>query len=221
MSEVITIFLILLSQLTIFCLYKLFDKKGIYYGIVLLNIITFILSFKIVLILKMNVNLGIITLITIFFLLYIFIIKYGYKEAYNILKISIISSAFMAILLGITNYFIPSTTETISINITNSIGYNYKILIAYPIINVLSEYIIIKLYRFLNSIHENNTTCIILTYIITSIVYTIVFSITSYIGVLTIKESIFIGLSSYIIGLVLTFISLIYIKIMSSKKVIK
>ena len=96
MSEIITLIIIILSLLTIFCLYKFLDKRGLYFALIIFNIITFILSFKISIILKMNVNTGIITLIEMFTILYIFIINYGDKELKEIIKITLISNIMVA-----------------------------------------------------------------------------------------------------------------------------
>ena len=43
MEEVITIILVLLPLLTIFCLYKMLDKRGIYFTLIINNILGFII----------------------------------------------------------------------------------------------------------------------------------------------------------------------------------
>ena len=221
MSEIITLIIIILSLLTIFCLYKLLDKRGLYFSLIILNIISFILSFKISVILKMNVNTGIITLIEMFTILYLFIINYGEKDLKEIIKITFISNIMVAITITIMTCFIPTITETISINMQGTFEYNYKILIIYPLIILISELIITKLYKIITHIQNNIPICIILTYIMTSLLYTIVFSILSYLGILEIKNSLFVGISTYIIGIFITVINIVYIKILTSKKVKK
>ena len=119
------------------------------------------------------------------------------------------------------NYFIPTITETISINMQGTFEYNYKILIVYPIIILISELIITKLYKLITHIQNNIPICIILTYIMTSLLYTIVFAILSYLGILEIKNSLYVGISTYIMGIFITIINIIYIKILTSKKVKK
>ncbi len=221
MSEVILLILTLLCVFTIYCLYKLFDKNGIYYSKIILNIIGLVLAFKITSVFKMNINIGIIPFIISLTNLYIFILKYGKKELKSIIKLTLYSNIMVAILLIITNYFIPTITETVSINMKETFEYNYKILFSYPIIALLSQYTVIKLFNFVSKIQNNIIIDIILTYIITSLLYTITFSLVSYIQVLSFRDSIFIGISTYIIGFIVTIINIIFIYFITGKKVIK
>ena len=222
MNEIIFFIILFIIFFAIYLLYIIFDKRGLYFSIVLLNIMTLILSFKIITFLKLNINLGIMPYLGILNILYIFMIKYGNKEIKELEKISLYTNAFGAIFLVIINYFIPAITETISINIKDSFINNYKILIAYPIIMFVSQYLVTKLYSFVASIQNNKSVCILLTYIITALIYTVIFYIISYIKILSIKDSIYIGISTYIVGLIITIISIIFINYLSkNKKVIK
>lgn len=221
MAEIIALILILLTLLTIFCLYKMLDKRGLYFSLVILDLIAFVLTFKISYIFKMNINLGIIPLIASFSVLYLFINKYNNKETKNLLTITLYSNITVALLLIIMNYFIPAIEETISINMEGTFKYNYKILIAYPIIILLSQLATTKLYNLLRQIQDNISISIALTYIITGLMYTVILYLISYIEILEIKYSLFLSISTYIIGLAITIINIIFIKILSTKKVIK
>ena len=222
MNEIIFLILIMVTIVTIFILFKLYEKRGLYFSLVILNIITFILSFKITTFLKLNINLGIVPYVSVLSIIYLFIIKYGAKEIKELQKISLITNILTAIFLASINYFIPAITETISINIKDTFIYNYKILIAYPIIMLLSQYLIVKLYTFVSSIQSNKSICILLAYIITALLYTVIFYMISYINVLAIKHSIYIGISTYIVGLLITIIYIVFIYYLSkSKKVVK
>ena len=149
MEEIITLILILLTLLTIFCLYKMLDKRGLYFSLVMLDLISFVLTFKISYIFKMNINVGIIPLIASFTVIYIFLTKYNSKETKNLLSITFYSNITASLLLAVMNYFIPAITETISINMQGTFEYNYKILIAYPIIVLISQLATAKLYNLL------------------------------------------------------------------------
>jgi len=222
MNEIIFLILIIITQLTIFILFKLYEKRGLYFSLVILNIITFVLSFKITTFLKLNINLGIVPYVGTLSIIYLFMIKYGNKELKELAKISLFTNILTAIFLISINYFIPAITETISINIKDTFIYNYKILIAYPIIMLLSQYLIVKLYTFVSSIQSNKSICILLAYIITALLYTVIFYMISYINVLAIKHSIYIGISTYIVGLLITIIYIVFIYYLSkSKKVVK
>jgi len=221
MEEIILLILLFLTMLTIFCLYKMLDKRGLYFALVIMNLITFVLTFKITYVFKMNINIGIVPLIATFSILYIFISKYGYKENKNLILISLLSNIIASLLLVIMNYFIPAITETISINMKGTFEHNYKILIAYPIIMAISQFLVIKLYKLVQDIQNNTILCVTLTYIITGLLYTVVFYLLAYINILEIKYSLFLGISTYILGLPLTLINISLINYLSKKKVIK
>lgn len=221
MEEIITIILILLTLLTIFCLYKILNKRGLYFALVMMNLISFVLSFKISYIFKMNINLGIIPLIASFSILYIFLTKYSAKEIKNLLLITLYSNITAALLLVVMNFFIPAITETISINMQGTFEYNHKILIVYPIIVLLSQLGTAKLYLLLKEIQNNNTISMALTYIITGLLYTLVMYAVTYIKVMELKFSLFLGISTYILGLAITGVNILFVNFLNNKKVIK
>ena len=221
MEEIITIILVLLTLLTTFCLYKMLDKRGLYFGLVIMDLIAFVLSFKISYIFKMNINIGIIPLIASFTIIYIFLAKYNAKETKNLLLISLYANIPAALLLAVMNFFIPAITETISINMQGTFEYNYKILIAYPIIILISQFATAKLYSLLRELQDNTIVSVALTYIITGLIYTVLLYLIAYINIMEIKYSLFMAISTYILGIAITIINILFIKYLISKKVIK
>lgn len=220
MEELIALILIVLTLLIIFCLYKMLDKRGLYFSLVIMDLIAFVLSFKITYVFRMNINIGIIPLISTFSILYIFLTKYSSRETKTLLIITLYSNISAALLLIIMNYFIPAITETISINMLGTFQHNYKILILYPIITLLSQLASVKLYGLLQQIQDNTSISIALTYIITGLLYTVVMYALSYINILEIQYSLFLGISTYILGLALTIIHILFINFLNQKKVI-
>lgn len=222
MNEIVLFLLVLLSLSTILTFYKIFDKRGLYFSTTILSLISFIFSFKLGYIFRLNVNLGIISLISVFSIIYIYLIKYDKKNIKDLVIVTGATNIIISLLLVVLNYYIPSITETISINIEGTFETNYKILITYPIIVALSQYIIIKLYSFITSISDYYFVSLLLTYIITGLIYTIIFYILAYINILNIKDSIFLGISTYIVGLIVHILNIIFILyITKSKKVTK
>ena len=221
MEEIITIILVLLTLLTTFCLYKMLDKRGLYFGLVIMDLIAFVLSFKISYIFKMNINIGIIPLIASFTIIYIFLAKYNAKETKNLLLISLYANITAALILAVMNFFIPAITETISINMQGTFEYNYKILIAYPIIILISQFATAKLYSLLRELQDNTIVSVALTYIITGLIYTVLLYLIAYINIMEIKYSLFMAISTYILGIAITIINILFIKYLISKKVIK
>ncbi|MDY3798702.1 MAG: hypothetical protein SO067_06280 [Bacilli bacterium] len=220
-SIIIVLLLILVSLLLIYSMYKIYDKRGLYFSLVIMNIMSFILSFKIIKIFSLNINLGLIPMISIFTIIYIIITKYSIKDKKNILSLSLYTNIITSILILITNYFIPTVSETISISIKGTFEYNYKILILYPIIILLSQYIIIKLFNYLKELQSNIIINITLTYITTGLVYTLVFYLIAYINLIDIKNTIFMGVSSFLIGIIITLLNTLIIDLIFKKKVKK
>lgn len=221
MKEMIFLILIMISMLIIYCLYKIYNKRGLYFSLVIMSLMTFILSFKIVNILTLNINLNIITMINIFIIIYILISKYGIKETKTILTLSMYINIISAILLFLANYYVPAVTETISISMEGTFLYNYKILITYPLIMLLSEWLSIKLFILIKKLSSNIYINIILTYIITGLIYTVLFYIIAYINVLTITNSIFLGVTTFLVGILITGINLLLIKVINTRMEVK
>lgn len=220
-SIIIVLLLILVSLLLIYSMYKIYDKRGLYFSLVIMNIMSFILSFKIIKIFSLNINLGLIPMISIFTIIYIIITKYSIKDKKTILSLSLYTNIITSILILITNYFIPTVSETISISIKGTFEYNYKILILYHIIILLSQYIIIKLFNYLKELQSNIIINITLTYITTGLVYTLVFYLIAYINLIDIKNTIFMGVSSFLIGIIITLLNTLIIDLIFKKKVKK
>lgn len=220
-SIIIVLLLILVSLLLIYSMYKIYDKRGLYFSLIIMNIMSFILSFKIIKIFSLNINLGLIPMISIFTIIYIIITKYSIKDKKTILSLSLYTNIITSILILITNYFIPTVSETISISIKGTFEYNYKILILYPITILLSQYIIIKLFNYLKELQSNIIINITLTYITTGLVYTLVFYLIAYINLIDIKNTIFMGVSSFLIGIIITLLNTLIIDLIFKKKVKK
>lgn len=220
MAEAILIIMILLMILTIFCLYKMYDKRGLYFSLVIINIIAFIFSFKVAEVLKLNINLGIVPFVGMMTILFMFILKYGIEEQKNLVKITLCSNIIIALLLIIMNYFVPATTETVSINMQGTFEYNYKILIVYPIITAISQILSMKLFNIVNQIQTSIIISGILTYIMTALLYTVVYTVLIYIKIMEVKSNLFIGISSYILGLIVMIINIMILNTIYKKKVI-
>ncbi len=221
MNELIFVALIIMSILTIFCLYKLYDIRGLYFSLVITSLITFIFSFKIINVFTLNINLNIITMINIFTIIYILISRNGKKEMKNILKICLYTNIASAILIYLTNYYIPAVTESITISMEGTFKYNYKILIFYPLIMLLSQYVVIKLFNFIKILSNNIYIDTILIYIITGLLYTLIFYLIIYINILPITSTIFMGVTTFLVGLIITGINLILIKILNPRTEVK
>lgn len=218
MEEIIILVLITLSLFIIYALHKILDKQGLYYGLIMLDLLAYILTFKITTVLKMNINIGIIPLISSFACLYLILIKYGNKDIKNIFKLTFLSNVVFGLLLTTTNYYFPSLTDTISKSIEETLITNYKLLILFPIVVFLGQYLINKIYGYVTDIQNNIFLATMLSYIISAITYIILFYLIGYINILPIRDSLYLGVTTYIVGIMITIINIAFIYLLNRKK---
>lgn len=218
MEEIILLVLIALSLFIIYALYKILDKQGLYYGLIMLDLLAYILTFKITTVLKMNINIGIVPLISSFTCLYLILIKYGNKNIKNIFKITFLSNVVFGLLLTTTNYFFPSLTDTISKSIEETFITNYKLLILFPIVVFSGQYVINKIYGYVTDVQNNIFLATMLSYIISAIIYIIFYYLIGYINILTIRDSLYLGVTTYITGIIITIINIAFIYSLNRKK---
>lgn len=221
MNEIIFVVILIISLLSIYCLYKIFDKPGLYYSLIIFIETAIITSFKIMKIFNFNLNINIILLVSIMTIVYILLTKYNVKETKNIIRISSITIIFSTLILLILSYYIPSINDTIAINIKSTFIHNYKVLISLPLTLLGGIISTIKLYQFINKLQDNIYINIILTYIITGLIYTVIFQIFGYLNIIDIYNSIFIGLTSYLFGLIITITQLSIINLILNQKKVR
>ena len=207
--------------MSIYCLYKIFDKMGLYYSLIIFIETAIITSFKIMKIFNFNLNINILFLVCIMTIIYIILAKYNTKELNNVIKISCITTIFSALIVLLLGYYIPSINSTIAINIKSTFIYNYKVLIALPITLLGGIIATTKLYQFIRKLQDNIYINIVLTYIITGLIYTVIFQIFGYLNVIKIYNSIYIGLTSYLFGLIITIIQLFTINLILKQKKVR
>ena len=218
MEEIILLVLIALSLFITYALYKILDKQGLYYSLIMLDLLAYILTFKITTVLKMNINIGIVPLISSFTCLYLILIKYGNKNIKNIFKITFLSNVVFGLLLTTTNYFFPSLTDTISKSIEETFITNYKLLILFPIVVFSGQYVINKIYGYVTDVQNNIFLATMLSYIISAIIYIIFYYLIGYINILTIRDSLYLGVTTYITGIIVTIINIAFIYSLNRKK---
>ena len=221
MNEIILAVILIISLMSIYCLYKIFDKMGLYYSLIIFIGTAIITSFKIMKIFNFNLNINILFLVCIMTIIYIILAKYNTKELNNVIKISCITTIFSALIVLLLGYYIPSINSTIAINIKSTFIYNYKVLIALPITLLGGIIATTKLYQFIRKLQDNIYINIVLTYIITGLIYTVIFQIFGYLNVIKIYNSIYIGLTSYLFGLIITIIQLFTINLILKQKKVR
>lgn len=221
MNEIILAVILIISLMSIYCLYKIFDKMGLYYSLIIFIETAIITSFKIMKIFNFNLNINILFLTCIMTIIYIILTKYNIKELNNAIKLSCITTIFSVLIVLILGYYIPSINSTIAINIKSTFIHNYKVLIALPITLIGGIIATTKLYQFISKLQDNIYINIVLTYIITGLIYTVIFQIFGYLNIIKIYNSIYIGLTSYLFGLIITIIQLFIINIILKQKKVR
>lgn len=218
MNEIILAVILIISFMSIYCLYKIFDKIGLYYSLIIFIETAIVASFKIMKIFNFNLNINIIFLICIMTIIYIILAKYNAKELKNIIKVSCLTTIFSVLLVTMLGYYIPSINSTIAINIKSTFIQNYKVLISLPITLLGGIIATTKLYQFISKLQDNIYINIVLTYIITGLIYTVIFQIFGYLNIINIYNSIYVGLTSYLFGLIITIIQLFIVNLILKQK---
>lgn len=220
--ELVFLLIFVITIFSIFSLFRLYDVKGLYLSLVLLLMVSYISSFKIINVFNFDINIGLIILTQVFTCIYIIISKYGKKEIKKIIKYTSFTIITTALFIITTCMYIPIEVNNYSVDFFNTFIINYKLLILFPILVIISEYSTVKIYVFLEKYFKNIILSVMLTFIINAVIYIIILLNLSYIKLLPIVNSILISLSTYIIGLLITFCSVAIINyIIKYKKVVE
>ena len=119
------------------------------------------------------------------------------------------------------SYHVQSLTDTISINMKNVFINNYKILIVYPITILISNYLLIWMYKKIRKLYDNAFITTVTTYLLIGLIEGIIYFFIVYYNILEAKIIIKLLLSSYMIRLIITIIYSIFLTLITSKKVKK
>ena len=143
------------------------------------------------------------------------------KEIAKLNNLNFIINVFSAILLYIMSYHTQTLVDTISINMKNVFLANYRILIAFPIITLLSCYLLIFMYEKIKLLYDNMFITTVTTFLLVGIIEGILYTIISYYNILSLKIIIELILSTYMIKLILTVIYSILLMVINKKKVME
>ena len=218
MSEIAFIILLGISIILLFLSYYFLDIKGLKILTILMTIISFLLSFKIVTVFNLDTNMNIIPYMTLLSLVYIFKEKYNKKSlTENIITIFVTSVITLIVIILLSTY-IQSINDIVASNITSLFIDNYKVAIIYPIM-LLGEIICsLKLYEILKKYNNVNSINIIITTITIGIIECVIFSTVSYVSVLEFKEISRLALSDYLFKLIIIIFFLPVINLIIKRK---
>ena len=219
MNILICMGLLVISMLSLYFFRKLLGNLGLKIVFVLMSIVSFILSFKYITLANLSLNSNCITYITMYSSLYLLLDNTSRKEAKKLSNENFIINIFFAIILYLLTYHTSSMTDTIGINIKNVFGGNSIILLTYPLVTLVSNYLLIVMYEKIKKLYDNAFITTVTTYLLVGIVEGIIYTLLVYINILSYKKIILILLSTYMIRLIATVIYSLFLTLLSKKKV--
>lgn len=221
MNILIYLLILLISLTTIYIYNRKQDKLGLAITFILMNIISFILSFKYITISTLNINSSSITYIAMISVLYLYLEKTNIKETKKIINLNTIINIVTVSLILLMSLYTQSLDDTIGINMKNVFIDNFRILIAYPISTCISMYLIIPMYNKIKTIYDNMFITTTTTFLLIGLIDNIIFTLISYLLVFDIKTTITMILSTYMLKIILTVIYSIFLILIQKKKKVR
>ena len=221
MNVLIFIIILIISMLSLYFFKKLLGDLGLKVLFILMSITSFLLTFKYITIGKLNLNANSITYITMFSCIYLLLENNNKKEIRKLCNINFILSLVSATMLYIMTIHTQSITDTISVNMKNVFLGNIRILYLFPIITLLSNYLLIVMYEKVKNIYDNMFITTVTTFLLVGIIEGIIYTFLVYSNILNIRTIIELILSTYMVKLILTVIYSILLMTITKKKVTK
>ena len=220
MSIVIFLLLICICLGLIYIVHRYFDKHEFYILAIIYSVLSFIMSFKLVNIFGIDINLGIIFSSGLLVILYYFVNRYGKGEDKKLITTIGISTILFGIILILNTIIVPSLSDKNSIIYQSLIFDNIPILILYPI--SLIGTLIFSSYIF-NELKKEYSYRLVKTLLtVLGIVFADVFIFIyfSYAFIIKFDTSIMIALGNYLFKTIITIMYILIInKIFDVKKV--
>ena len=215
------ILLMILAILFVFISLSLFEKEGLKYLYIIYNILSFLLSFKIVEIVSININANIVISALFSILTYIIIIKTSQDEYKSIIKQNLHINIFATLFIALTSLYIGAVTDNNAISIKYLFLNNYKILLTYPLVTFINQLIIYLIYNNTKDLTKSVNKNVIVSSLTTLMIESVLFNIFSYIFELPFKKIIILILSNYLVKVFLTTIYIFLVDFLTNKKKVK
>lgn len=180
------------------------EKKSVIYSYIMCNIINYFLSFKIINVFGLNINANVITSVIFILMTYLIIEKTNVKEYKKIILQVLNINIIIAIFLFITSIYIGAVNDTYMIDIKNVFLSNYKILLSYPFVTMITELVLFIIYKNTYEDNINANLRIILTNLNALMCDTFIFNIFGYIFSISYREVILLIITNYLIKVLLT-----------------
>ena len=187
----------------------------------ILNTITFILSFKYTTISTFPVNTNSITFVSMLSVLYIYYERNNIKETRKLINQTFVINIGACLLLLLSSFYTQTIDDTIGINMKNLFIDNYRILITYPIVFLLSNYGIIYIYKKIKDIYDNMFISTSVSFLLIGLIELIVFTLCSYLMKFDMRTIVRLILSTYMLRILLTILYSFFLTFIIKKKKVK
>lgn len=204
MDIMLIILMIALGIFFIFVSQYLIEKNGIINVYLIYNIVSFLLSFKTLEVFGINVNANIVLSSLFTMITYLLIEKLNIKEYKNLIKQTITINIFISIFLLVSSLYIGSINDVNSVNMQNIFFNNYKILISYPIVTLISQILVLLITNIIKDSVKNTNIRIIISNLTILMIESILFYISSYIFKGDFNYLLVLIISNYLIKVIVT-----------------
>ena len=197
----IIVFLLLMAICLglIYLVHKYFGKEQFYLLGIMYSIVSFIMSFKLINVMGVNINANIIFSSGLLLILYYFVNKYKEKESKKLIITIIISSLVCMCFFMLTTFMIPSIYDKMSALYQNLVLDNLAIVILYPISITITMFLSEYCFRELNKEDKNNIIKTMFTILGITFIDTAIFVYFSYAFIIRFDTAMTIAIDSYLI----------------------
>lgn len=204
MSILVFVLLICICLGLIYIVHKYYGKNEFYILAIIYSALSFIMSFKLVKIWGIDINLGIIFSSGLIAILYYFINRYGKGEDKKLITLMGVSTLLFGIILLLNSFIVPSLSDSNSIMYQELIFDNMPILILYPI--SLIGTMILGRYTFGELKNEDSKKLIKTIFTIIGLLFAdvFVFIYFSYAFIIRFDTSMMITLGNYLVKCVIS-----------------
>lgn len=211
MGIVIFILLMGISLGLVYLVHKYFGKEQFYLLGIIYTVLSFILSFKLINILGVNVNANLIFSSGLILILYYFVNRYNEKESRRFIYTTSFINIVLACILVITAVMVPSIYDKMSIFYQNLIFDNLAIVILYPISYIVTMFLSEYCFRELKKEENKKNIKTILTLLGVLFIDTALFVYFSYAFIIKYDVAMRIAIDNYLIkvGIMIIYILIV------------
>lgn len=197
----IMVFLLLMAICLgiVYLVHKYFGKEQFYLLGIIYAVVSFIMSFKLVNILGVNINANLIFSNGLLLILYYFVNRYSERESRNFILTIITSSLIFMVFFMLTGFMIPSIYDKMSTFYQSLVMDNLAIVILYPISLTITLFLSEYCFRELKKEDKNKNIKTIITILGITFIDCAIFIYFSYAFIIKFDTAIEIAIDNYLV----------------------